>query len=135
VAELRTTISMSAPNFDPAFDPRISNGMNLHFNNTTGEIYIGLSRSSSPKWAVFSPESYETPSTPNPTPPIEPAFIHVTTSSANPDFAPFTDFRINNALHFHIVYGTPYRLCVGIGRFIDNEEPNWGVFNATSTIS
>jgi hypothetical protein len=139
MAELRISTSMSAPSFPPAYDPRVSNGMSLHINNSSGYMYIGLSRTGSAKWAAFNPGSSSSPSGTNPTPPVEPAFIHVTTSSDEPDFAPFCNFETENAIHFHVVYGTTYKLCVGMSNIVatglDEPELNWAVYDADATIS
>jgi hypothetical protein len=139
MAEIRISSSMSQPSFLPAYDPRVSNGMSLHLNNDNGYMYVGLSRTGSERWAVFTPSASSSPGGTNPTPPVEPAFVHVTTSSDEPDFAPFCNFKTENAIHFHVVYGTIYKLCVGMSNIVATglEEPelNWAVYDASFTIS
>jgi hypothetical protein len=130
MAELRPTFSAGAPTSNPDYDPRINNGLSVHIGG--GNVYIGLSKTEGEdKWFYISSSSTPTTSVTNPNPPTRPIILEITTSSAEPDFLPEYTPTADNAMHLHITYDDPYKLCLGISK--TQGDSNWSIFDADGT--
>ena len=134
MSNIIVTTSNGAPTFSPALDPRINDGISFHYNTISGNVYIGISVSESPRWIILNRN--ETRAVSSNSDSYSPArgTIRVTTSNALPNFMPELD-PLTEGLHFHVAYlpGDLYRFCIGVTKLVNNN--NWSVYNASGTIA
>ena len=129
MANVAFTITTSAPNFIPTYDPRAGSGIAFHVDSTNNNIWVGLSTVGSENWGRFSTSSILTANEEAEVGSFTVAPPVVTTSNASPTLPP-QFIPSDGRIHIHLAYklASEYTMYIGVG------ETQWEIFNIVEVI-
>lgn len=129
MANIAFTITTSAPNSAPTYDPRTGSGIAFHVDSTNDNVWVGLSTVGSENWGRFNTfivrTADESAEVGNFTvaPPV------VTTSNAAPTLPP-QYVPSEGIIHIHLAYkpASEYTMYIGVS------DTQWEIFEIVEVI-